>query len=56
MTTIAERLANVTVEDVARVIRTYLASERRTIVIAEPEAGAADPDADVDDEDGEDDA
>ena len=52
VTTIAERLANVTVEDVARVIRTYLASERRTIVIAEPEAGAADPDeADGDEDD-----
>lgn len=37
VTAIAERLASVTAEDVARVIRTYLASERRTVVIAEPE-------------------
>lgn len=35
--TLAERLAQVSVEDVARVVRTYLRPERRTIVIAEPE-------------------
>jgi zinc protease len=35
---IAERLASVTAEDVARVVRTYLLPARRTIVIAEPEA------------------
>ncbi len=35
--TLAERLAAVTVEDVARVVRQYLKTERRTIVIAEPE-------------------
>jgi len=34
---IAERLARVTVEDVARALATYLVPERRTIVIAEPE-------------------
>lgn len=34
----AERLAQVTVEDVARVAQKYLVKERRTIVIAEPEA------------------
>jgi zinc protease len=45
LSTAAERLAQVTDDDVARVLRTYLQPERRTIVIAEPE-----PDA-VDDED-----
>jgi zinc protease len=35
---IAERLAAVTVEDVARVVRAYLQAARRTIVIAEPES------------------
>jgi zinc protease len=40
--TIAQRLAAVTVEDVARVVRAYLRPERRTIVIATPE----DPDID----------
>ena len=55
VTAIAERLAAVTVEDVARCVRTYLSPERRTIVIAEPEPdtdGADDPDdpdADADD-------
>jgi zinc protease len=34
---IAERLAAVTAEDVARVVRGYLRPERRTIVIAQPE-------------------
>ncbi len=34
---IAERLAQVTVEDVARVVKQYLQPQRRTIVIAEPE-------------------
>ena len=33
---LAERLAEVTVDDVARCVRTYLRSESRTIVIAEP--------------------
>ena len=46
---IAERLAQVTVDDVARVVRTYLLPHRRTIVIAEPE----DPDADDLDDDGD---
>jgi predicted Zn-dependent peptidase len=36
--TIAERLAAVSVEDVARCVRSYLRAERRTIVIAEPES------------------
>ena len=35
---IAERLAAVSADDVARVLRGYLASSRRTVVIAEPEA------------------
>ena len=46
--TIAQRLAAVTAEDVARVVRTYLRPERRTIVIATPEA-----DDDTDGDDGE---
>jgi len=47
---IAERLANVTADDVARVVRTYLLPSRRTIVIAEPEADDGDDD---DDDEGE---
>jgi predicted Zn-dependent peptidase len=48
--TIAERLAAVSVDDVARCVRGYLRAERRTIVIAEPES----PDsADTDDADAE---
>ncbi len=43
--TIAQRLAEVTVEDVARVVRTYLKSEHRTIVIATPEEETDDDDA-----------
>ncbi|MDB4964137.1 MAG: processing peptidase [Myxococcales bacterium] len=35
--TLAERLAQVTADDVARVVRQYLVKDRRTIVIAEPE-------------------
>ena len=46
--TIAERLAQVTADDVARVVRTYLVPERRTIVIAEPEAGAEGDDGEAD--------
>ncbi len=42
---IAERLAQVTTEDVARVVRTYLQANRRTIVIAEPEHDDAEDDA-----------
>ncbi len=41
---IAERLANITAEDVARVIRTYLVPAHRTIVIAEPEGDGDDED------------
>ncbi len=46
--TIAERLAQVTADDVARVVRAYLVPERRTIVIAEPEAGTEGDDGDGD--------
>jgi len=42
---LAERLAQVTAEDVARVVRTYLQANRRTIVIAEPEHEDAEDDA-----------
>jgi zinc protease len=45
---LAGRLAQVTVEDVARVVRMYLRPERRTIVIAEPEHDGDDAD-EVDD-------
>ena len=48
VTAIAERLAAVTVEDVARCVRAYLRPERRTVVIAEPE-GDSDEDEDEDD-------
>jgi zinc protease len=37
LSAIAERLTVVSVEDVARVVRTYLVPAKRTIVIAEPE-------------------
>jgi zinc protease len=49
---LAERLAAVSVEDVARCARSYLRPERRTVVIAEPESPDGD---DGDDEDGDDD-
>ena len=42
---LAERLAEVTAEDVARVVRTYLQASRRTIVIAEPEHEDAEDEA-----------
>jgi zinc protease len=45
--TLAARLAAVTTEDVARCVRGYLRSERRTIVIAEPEG----PHDDAEDDD-----
>jgi zinc protease len=45
---IAERLAAVTADDVARVLRGYLASSRRTVVIAEPEAETDDSEEDAD--------
>ena len=41
LTTLAERLAAVTADDVTRVVRTYLRRDRRSIVIAEPDAAAA---------------
>jgi zinc protease len=47
--TIAQRLAAVTADDVARCVRTYLRPERRTIVIATPE----EPDAPGDEDDDE---
>ncbi|MDQ3369291.1 MAG: insulinase family protein [Myxococcota bacterium] len=49
--TLAERLAAVTPEDVARVIKHYLRPERRTIVVATPEDGDDDGDEDDADED-----
>lgn len=49
---LAERLAQVTAEDVARVVREYLRPERRTVVIAEPEDGG-DDDGDADEGEGE---
>ena len=48
--TLAARLAAVTADDVARVVRTYLVPERRTIVIAHPEPGG---ESDAEDEDEE---
>jgi zinc protease len=44
VSTLAERLAAVTAEDVARGVRGYLNASRRTIVIAEPEADTEDED------------
>jgi zinc protease len=40
---LAERLAQVTTDDVARVVRAYLLPTRRTIVIAEPEGEDKEP-------------
>lgn len=48
---LAERLAQVTAEDVARVVREYLRPERRTIVIATPEDPGEEGGADDEDED-----
>ena len=48
LSAIAERLAAVTADDVARVLRGYLASSRRTVVIAEPEAETDDSEEDAD--------
>lgn len=50
VTQLAERLAQVTAADVARVVKTYLRPERRTIVIAEPESPGADEDDDGDED------
>lgn len=47
---LADRLAQVTAEDVARVVREYLRPERRTIVIAEPEDGEGDLEGEADGE------
>lgn len=41
---VADRLTEVTADDVARVARAYLSSSRRTVVIAEPEGDDADED------------
>jgi zinc protease len=52
---IAERLAAVTTDDVARCVRGYLRSERRTVVIAEPESADDGEGGDEDDyQDGDD--
>ncbi len=48
VTQLADRLALVTAEDVARVVKQYLKPERRTIVIAEPEAGTESDDGEED--------
>lgn len=48
---LADRLAAVSAEDVARCVRGYLRSERRTIVIAEPELGGHDPEDEPEDDD-----
>lgn len=48
VTALAQRLAAVTTDDVARVVRAYLRPERRTIVIATPEDDGADADDDGD--------
>jgi zinc protease len=47
--TLAARLAAVTADDVARCVHAYLRAERRTIVIAEPEAPDGDDDDDLGD-------
>jgi zinc protease len=52
--TLAERLTQVTVDDVARVIREYLVSARRTIVIAEPETDGDEAEAPHAEAEGED--
>ncbi|NVB80435.1 MAG: insulinase family protein, partial [Kofleriaceae bacterium] len=44
LSVIAERLTQVTADDVARVVKTYLLPTKRTIVIAEPEADGAEDD------------
>jgi zinc protease len=49
LNTLAERLAAVTADDVARAIRSYLLAARRTVVIAEPE-----PDGELGDDSEED--
>jgi zinc protease len=46
LTTLADRLAAVTADDVTRVVRTYLRRDRRSIVIAEPDPDAAEADDD----------
>jgi zinc protease len=55
LTTLADRLAAVTAEDVTRVVRAYLRKDRRSIVVAEPDpdAAAGDDGGDDDEEEGE---
>ena len=45
---VAERLAAVTADDVARVMRSYLVATKRTIVISEPETAESDADESAD--------
>jgi predicted Zn-dependent peptidase len=50
---VAERLAAVTTDDVARCVRAYLRADHRTVVIAEPEfpdGDGGDPDDEQDDD------
>ncbi len=54
LTTLAERLAAVTADDVQRVAAAYLRRDRRSMVIAEPDPDAAPDDDDDDDDDDED--
>jgi zinc protease len=53
LSVLAERLAAVTAEDVARVARARLIRERRSVVIAEPDPDAEDGDGDGDGDDGD---
>jgi len=50
LTTLAERLAAVTADDVVRAVRTYLRPEARSIVIAQPDPNAVVDDDDADEE------
>ena len=53
---LGRRLAAVTIEDIVRVVRTYLVPDARTTIIAEPDGtDPDDDDEDGDDEDDEDD-
>ena len=52
---IAERLTQVTADDVARVVRSYLLPARRTIVIAEPEPDTEESDDEHEDDEHDDD-
>jgi zinc protease len=52
LATLAERLAAVTADDVVRVVQTYLCPERRSLVIAEPDASLGEADDDEEEDDG----